>query len=155
MWFASRKARLERRAARAFGLKDYGRAILALEELLEVIGENANSLHVLSVCRQRQGALDSAIAAAERGLAVDPEHLPCLKILAEVHAAKDEMKIARSYATRALSLLDDRTRAPVTLLYRLRAAMDPRGSALVITAQDRQWTRWARALLDAGGNNNH
>ncbi len=155
MWFASRKARLERRAARAFGLKDYGRAILALEELLEAIGENANSLHVLSVCRQRQGALDSAIAAGERGLAVDPEHLPCLKVLAEVHAAKDEMIIARGYASRALSLLDARTRAPVTLLKRVRAAMDPRGSALLITAQDREWMRWARALLDAGGDNDY
>ncbi|MDX1529690.1 MAG: hypothetical protein R3337_13765, partial [Gammaproteobacteria bacterium] len=149
------KARLERRAARAFGLKDYGRAILALEELLEVIGENANSLHVLSVCRQRQGALDSAIAAAERGLAVDPDHLPCLKMLAEVHAARDDLKIARGYATRALSLLDARTRAPVTLLFRLRAAVDPRGSALVISPQDREWMRWARALLDAGADNNH
>ena len=154
MWFASRKSRLERRAARAFGLKDYGRAILALEELLEVIGENANSLHVLSVCRQRQGELDSAIAAAERGLAVDPQHLSCLKVLAEAHAARDEMKIARGYASRALSLLEARARTPVTVLYRVRAAMDPRGSALAISAQDRDWMRWARALLDTGGDNN-
>ncbi len=155
MWFASRKARLERRAARAFGLKDYGRAILALEELLEVIGENANSLHVLSVCRQRQGELDSAIAAAERGLAADPEHLPCLKVLAEVHAARNEMKIARGYANRALALLDARVRTPVTLLHRVRAAVDPRGSAHVVTAQEREWMRWARALCDAGGDKNN
>lgn len=146
MRHASEKIRLERRAARAFGLKDYDGAIRALEDLLDVVGENPNTLHVLATCRQRKGEHGLAIAAAERGLSADPKHLSCLRILAEAHAARDELDSARGYAARALALFDARPQAPATLLDRLRVYIDPRRRGLGLTPQERDWIRWARAL---------
>lgn len=149
MWFASRKHRLERRAARAFGLKDYPGAVRALEELLQLVGENPNTLHVLAVCRQRQGDFGAAIIAAERGIAADPRHVSCLKLLVEVHAAREEMDSARRYALRALELLDAPAPTPggiVGVVERIAGRRSPRTGS---DADEREWSRWARALCQS------
>lgn len=153
MWiFASRKYRLERRAARAFGLKDYAGAIRALDDLLNVVGENPNTLHVLATCRQRLGEHESAIAAAERGLAANPEHLSCLKVLVEIHAGRDEIESARVYAERALALLDHEARSPGILASVMRRFAGPDHHAFGKGLEDREWARWARALCEPEAN---
>lgn len=125
MWlFASRRSRLERAAARAFGLKNYAAAASALEELLGVVGGNPHTLHAIAICRQRMGEIEAALRAAGRGIAVDPRHSGCLKLLAEIQAARGEMDAARAHARRAL------------------CALKEDGGA------DREWILWARALLD-------
>ncbi len=149
MWYASRKNRLERRAARAFGLKDYAGAIRPLEELLRLVGENPNTLHVLAVCRQRLGQHESAIVAAERGISADPKHFSCLKVLAESHAASDDLKAARGYALRALTLIEAETRAPGMLAGMMRRMGGPGVQATGTSVEDREWARWARALCES------
>lgn len=149
MVYTSRKYRLERRAARAFGLKDYAGAIRTLEELLRLVGENANTLHVLAICRQRLGQHDLAIAAAERGISADPKHLSCLKVLAESHAASDDLQSARGYALRALSLIEAETRAPGMLAEVIHRMGGPSAQDTGKSAADREWARWARALCES------
>jgi tetratricopeptide (TPR) repeat protein len=149
MFYPSRKFRLERRAARAFGLKDYAGAIPPLEELLRLVGENPNTLHVLAICRQRLGQHDSAIVAAERGISADPKHLSCLKVLAESHAASDDLKTARGYALRALALIDAERSAPGMLASVMRRMAGPGFQATGTSAEDREWARWARALCES------
>lgn len=151
MFFASRKYRLERRAARAFGLKDYAGAIRALEDLLLVVGDNPNTLHALATCRQRLGEHESAIAAAVRGISVDPEHLSCLKLLAESHAALEELQTARGYALRALVLIEAEPRATGVLagVMRRMAMSEDRPSRAHV--EDREWARWARAFCESTG----
>lgn len=151
MWFASRKYRLERRAARAFGLKDYPGAVRALEDLLELVGENPHTLHVLAICRERQGDFAAAIVAAERGITADPRHLPCLKVLAEAHAARNDLDTARSYALRALALLEAEQAAQGLLAGSMRRLAGRRAQETGTTANDREWSRWARALCRSDG----
>ncbi|MDH3411956.1 MAG: hypothetical protein OEM98_05655 [Gammaproteobacteria bacterium] len=149
MWYASKRFRLERRAARAYGLKDYASAIQALEDLLNVVGENPNTLHVLALCRQRRGDHEAAIATAARGVAADPEHLCCVKLLAELHAGRGELEIARIYAARALALMDPpgSGRAPLPRLIRVLAKIGSGDSARP-HSDDSEWARWARGLCD-------
>lgn len=149
MWYASKKFRLERRAARAYGLKDYAGAIQALEDLLNVVGENPNTLHVLALCRQRRGDNEAAIATAARGVAADPEHLCCIKLLAELYAGQAELEIARTYAARALALMDPigPDPAPLPPLLRVLAKIGSGDSARLGSDQS-EWARWARALCD-------
>ena len=149
MWYASRKYSLERRAARAFGLKDYAGAIRALEDLLHLVGENANTLHVLATCRQRLGDHRSAIAAAERGISADPKHLACLKLLAESHAARKDLQTARGYALRALALMQAGTLAPGILAGVIRPAAAADAHAAGTSAEEQEWQRWARALCES------
>jgi tetratricopeptide (TPR) repeat protein len=149
MWHAGRKYRLERRAARAFGLKDYAGAIRALEELLHVVGEIPNTLHVLATCRQRLGDYRSAIAAAERGMSADPKHLACLKLLAESHAAREDLETARGYALRALALMETETPAPGRLAAVLRRLSASNARAARTSAEDLEWQRWARELCES------
>jgi tetratricopeptide (TPR) repeat protein len=149
MLYPSRKYRLERRAARAFGLKDYASAIRTLEELLHLVGENPNTLHVLAICRQRLGQHGSAIVAAERGISADPKHLSCLKVLAEFHAASGDLKTARGYALRALAIIEADTRAPGMFAAVIRRMGGPGFQAMGTSAEDREWARWARALCES------
>ncbi len=152
MLFATRKYRLERRAARAFGLKDYAGAIRALEDLLLVVGENPNTLHALATSWQRLGEHESAIAAAVRGISVDPKHLSCLKVLAESHAAREELQTARGYALRALALIEAETRAPGMLAGVMRRMAVPEDDRTGTNAEDGDWVRWARALCESSGD---
>ena len=147
----SNKSQLERRAARAFGLKDYERAIGALSELLDVVGENPHTLHVLTICHQRLGRQEQAIPFAERGVHADPTHLGCLQALAELYSASGDDDSARAYAKRALELInadEAGSEHRQGLIRRIagvfRRSMGARGPH----PGDRQWARWARALLD-------
>lgn len=149
MWYTNRKFRLERRAARAFGLKDYAGAIRALEDLLRLVGENSNTLHVLAVCRQRLGEHQRAIDAAERGISAESKHLGCLRVLAESHAACDDLQTARAYAGRALALMEGENRATGLLagVMRRMAASTARTGGK--GAVDQEWLSWARALCES------
>ena len=149
MAYAKQKFSLERRAARAFGLKDWKAAASALEDLLAVVGDNPNTLHVLAVCRQRMGELESAIAAARRGIESDADHVSCLKVLVECHVARDEPGVASAYAARALKLLESRGVQPVTFSLRVRRLLriDPYPTGL--SPKEREWMRWARALCES------
>jgi len=147
----SSKSQLERRAARAFGLKDYERAIGALSELLDVVGENPHTLHVLAVCHQRSGRQEQAIAFAERGVAADPAHLGCLRALAELYSARGDDERARTYARRALKLLnvgEAGSESGHGLIQRIADLFRRSMGAPGLSTGDREWLRWARALLD-------
>lgn len=149
MWFTSRKTRLERRAARAFGLKDYPGAIRALEDLLHVVGENPNTLHVLATCRQRLGDHESAIIAAERGVSAEPKHLACLKLLAESHAARNDLQTARGYALQALAIIEAETHDTGMLAGALRRMTRLNSGNAGPSAENSEWAHWARALCES------
>jgi len=147
----SNKSQLERRAARAFGLKDYERAIGALSELLDVVGENPHTLHVLTLCHQRLGRQEQAIPFAERGVRADPTHLGCLRALAELHSACGDDDSARAYARRALALInadEAGSEHRQGLIRRIAGVFRRSMGASGLDKGDRQWARWARALLD-------
>ncbi len=147
----SNKSQLERRAARAFGLKDYERTIGALSDLLDVVGENPHTLHVLAVCHQRLRRQEQAIAFAERGVAADPAHLGCLQALAELYSARGDDEKARDYARRALKLLSvggaglERRQG---LIQRIAGVFRRSMGAPKLNTGDLEWAHWARALLD-------
>ncbi len=119
----SRKSAVEVQAARAFALKNYPRAIHRLTELLEFVGENPHTLHMLALCHFRQDDDAQALAFARRALLADGLHLESLKLLARLHFLRDEHSQARLHVARALALHD--------------------------TGEDRQWLEWAEAFMAA------
>jgi tetratricopeptide (TPR) repeat protein len=147
----SNKRQLERRAARAFRLKDYERAIGALSDLLDVVGENPHTLHVLAICHQRSARQEQAIPFAERGVAADPAHPGCLQALAELYSARGDEEKAGHYARRALKLLsagEADLESRQGLIQRLAGVFRRSMGAPGRNTVDREWARWARALLD-------
>ncbi len=119
----SRKSAVEVQSARAFSLKNYPRAIDRLTELLEFVGENPHTLHLLALCYFRQDDDRQALAFARRALLADDLHLESLKLLARLHFLRGEHSQARAHVARALALHD--------------------------AGEDRQWLEWAEAFMAA------
>lgn len=142
---------LQRRAARAFGLKDYEKAIDALSDLLAVVGENPNTLHVAAVCHQRLGRLDEALELARRGISVDPVHLGCLEVLTESHVAHGDLDAAREFARRALAQVEHLNAGDASSRglggWRARLFGNPEPSAGQ-RCPTPEWIRWAHGLLE-------
>jgi len=132
----SRRASVERRAARAFRLKDYPRAQRHLEELLALVGENPHTLHALALCCERRGLIDQALERAQRCYAVKPQDVNNLRLLARLHIARDAPDAARGYVEKALELFAARPRAGWWTC--LRERLDSTHRA------DLEWRRWAR-----------
>ena len=143
----SRTSRIERRAARAFHLKNYHAAIRHLDELLGHVGENPNTLHVLGLCHERLGADDAAFEYATRSVAADADHFEALRLLIRVHVRRGEKGAARVLVGRALARLPP----PVEpggfgrLLRSLVRESDP--SLAGYDFELRQWIRWAREFI--------
>ena len=144
----SRTSRLKRKAAHAFRLKNYRAAIRHLDDLVEQIGENPNTLHVLGLCHERLGADDSAFASATRALSADGNHFEALRLLIRLRVRRGEDGEARALVEHALA--------------RLPPPVVPRGFSRIIrflTRENdpglggydrdlREWIRWARAFTD-------
>lgn len=144
----SRTSRLERRATHAFRLKNYRAAIRRLEELLEHVGENPNTLHVLGLCHERLGADEAALVYATRAIAADAEHFEALRLLIRLHERSGRHGAALALVDRALACLPPR--------------VEPRGLGRVIRlfSRDddvslagydrdlREWILWARAFME-------
>ena len=145
-WF-SRPSRLERKAAHAFRLKDYRAAIRHLDELLEHVGENPNTLHVLALCHERTGADETAFECATRAVRADEHHFEALRLLVRLHFRRGEEGDARALADRALSCLPP----PATPRSLGRAArlFDRNGDPSLdgYDRELREWIRWARAPI--------
>ncbi len=124
----SRKSAVEVQAARAFSLKNYPRAIDRLTELLEFVGENPHTLHLLALCHFRQDDDGQALAFARRALLADGLHLGSLKLLARLHFLRGERSQARLHVARALAIHD--------------------------AGEDRQWLEWAEAFMAAPPESN-
>jgi len=147
---------LEAKAARALALRDYRGAVAQLEELLELLGENPNTLHAIAHCYERQNRDREAVAYAERALGVDPRHFPSLRVLARAYVKADDRERAREYLERALGNVPLRGPPPPGLGWwrrvesRLRSALgggEP-GELDRYHPADREWVRWARAYLE-------
>ena len=153
----SRKSTIEVRAARAFTLKNYPLAISHLSDLLDCVGENAQTLYMLALCHARQDDEEQALAVARRAVAADAHHLESLKLMARLLFVRDEHAEARVLVARALRIRDARAshrRASrgwlSTLLGRLGVDRQPLfGSASIVVDEDRQWLEWAEAYLAA------
>ena len=135
----SRRTGIERRAARAFHLKDYARARRYLEELLALRGENPRTRHALGLCYERLGLLDEALDAAQRCHESIPDYPGNLRLLARLHIARGAPEAARAYVADALRLLE--RRPPDGWWARLRERLG-RGDA-----EDGEWCVWAREFL--------
>jgi tetratricopeptide (TPR) repeat protein len=151
----SRKNAIEVRAARAYRLKNYSLAIRHLKELLEHVGENPHTLHMLAECHARQNEDLQALAFARRALEADDRHLESLKLLARLLFLRGEHREARTFVARALADEPRRENAPTasrnwlaTILAGRRAlqARDP-GSHVVDAAEHRRWLEWAEAYM--------
>ncbi len=118
----SRQTRLEVRAARAYTLKNYPAAIKHLNDLLECVGENPHTLHMLALCHERQQEQAQALEFARRALRSDGGHLESLKLLARLHFLRGEHDDARRMVARALQQPHARN-----------------------DAEHRQWREWAEA----------
>ena len=153
----SRKIGFETRAARAFGLKNYALAIRHLTDLLECVGENPHTLHMLALCHFRHNDDLEAHAFARRALQADDRHLESLKLLAQLHVLRGEHAEARRLVARAL----EQGHAPGSdptgsknwlsaILARLRARRDHSHRAGVADGNEhRLWIEWARAYIAA------
>lgn len=141
---------LERRVARAFGLKKYEKAIDALSELLCVVGENPNTLHATAVCHQRLGRHDEALRFAERGIRADPAHLGCLEVLTESHVARGDLDAAKVFARRALkrveALESDDGSSRKSAAWFASVSKLPRSAGGTRTS-NAEWISWANGLL--------
>lgn len=151
----SRKSTLEVRAARAFTLKNYALAARHLDELLECVGENPQTLYMLALCHARLGEHPRALASARRALETDAGHLASLKLLARLHFLRGEHAEAGRLVARALELEDEPQQRDGRALARLACwarrwlggDMPRSGFPSLAADEDRQWHEWARAYL--------
>lgn len=153
----SSKSIAEVQAARAFSLKNYPRAINHLSELLEFVGENPHTLHMLAVCHARQGDLAQALKFVERALRADPRHLESLKLAAQLHLQRGEQSQARRYVALALQLHNRSRAEPAPRPGWFRSLLDrlllheAAGAARHIAGpgEQRRWLEWAEAFVSA------
>ena len=148
------KSTLEVKAARAFTLKDYPRAITYLGDLLEATGENPHVLYLLALCHGRLADDARASDFALRALAADPDHLESMKLLGRLHYLRGEHDRARDYVARALALSSRSAvgqasprRWLASLAARLAGGRGP-SSAPLDEHEHRQWIAWAEAYLE-------
>lgn len=147
----NRRYFLERRAAKAFRLKDYEKALEALDELLSILGDNPNTLHAAGICYQRLGRYEDALRFAHQGARVDPIHLGCLELLTELHTARGEMETAVHFARKALKRIEELRGGPENGAvggFRWAAIFRPALSSRRAMAAEREWARWAQGLLE-------
>ncbi len=133
----SRRTRIERRAARAFHLKDFSRAREELRQLLDVTGENPRTLHALALCHARLGESQLALASAERAAALDPADIANLRLIAQLHVAAGASAEARKWVARALA-------QPPVAEHGLRGLLARLDGSRV---DDRRWRAWAEEFL--------
>jgi tetratricopeptide (TPR) repeat protein len=153
----SRKNIAEVQAARAFSLKNYPRAIIHLSELLECVGENPHTLHLLALCYARQNDIDQALPFVRRALQADDRHLESLKLLAQIHLLQNEHRQARECVARALELHKARREEqplPGSWISTMAAALGWRNGkasrpGLGGANEDRRWLEWAEAFIAA------
>ena len=143
----SRTSWLERKAAHAFRLKNYRAAIRHLDALLEKVGENANTLHVLGLCHERLGAHDIAFEYATRAAAANADHFEAMRLLIRLHVRREENRTARALVVHALSRLPP----PIVPrgLGRIMRFL-ARGDDASLDGYDRElrgWIRWARVFI--------
>ena len=144
----SRTSRLERKAAHAFRLKNYRATIRPLEALLEHVGENPNTLHVLGLCHERLGADEAAFEYATRAILADAEHFEALRLLIRLHERHGRHGAARSLVERALACLPSPVE-PRGLGRILRLlSRDDDTSLAGYDHELREWIRWARAFME-------
>ena len=146
-WF-SRASRLERRVVHAFRLKNYRAAIRHLGELLEHVGENPNTLHVIGLCHERLGARDMAFEYATRAVSADEHHFEALRLLIRLHVHREEDGEARVLVERALARVPPPADPP--RLGRIVGFL-ARGDDPSLNGYDRElreWIRWARVFVE-------
>lgn len=145
-WF-SRTSWLERKAAHAFRLKNYRAAIRHLHDLLERVGENPNTLHVLGLCHERLGAHDNAFACATRAVSADENHFEALRLLIRIHVHRREGREARALVEHALARLPSPA-VPRRFGWIVRFLVtDDDPSLDGYDRELREWIRWARAFI--------
>ena len=147
-WF-SRTSWLKRKAAHAFRLKNYRAAIRHLDALLEKVGENANTLHVLGLCHERLGADDIAFEYATRAVSADADHFEAMRLLIRLHVRREENRTARALVVHALSRLPPPI-VPRGLGGRVMRflARDDDASLDGYDRELREWIRWAHVFIE-------
>ena len=153
----SRKNRIEVRAARAFVLKNYPLAIRHLNDLLECVGENPHTLHMLALCHARQHEDLQALGFARRALQVDEQHLASLKLLSRLHFMRGEHAEARMFVARALEHEEAREGSRPgsrgwfsSIVAKLRAGDGESHDSIAMDKREhRQWLEWAEAYMAA------
>lgn len=132
----------------AFRLKSYRAAIRHLGDLLEQVGENSNTLHVLGLCHERLGADDIAFEYATRAVSAEEDHFEALCLLIRLHVRREEDGEARALVKRALASLPP-PRHPRGLGRVIRFfARDDDASLAGYDRELREWICWARAFIE-------
>ena len=140
----SRVEGLEARARRALALKKYPATVKLLEQILEEVGENPNTLGMLALCCHRTGRQEEALAYAERALEVDAGHLVALRTMSWVLAEKGCHEDACAFAQRGLDALSREVALSAREGWRgLLAAWRGLGPS----REEQEWAEWARALV--------
>ena len=88
--------------ARHIGRKDFASAIRVLENCLVGGPDDAYALELLAHCYRWSGSEAKAVAAATQILGYDGNDFSALKLLAEIHANRDDRDKAVTYIRRAL-----------------------------------------------------
>ena len=143
----TRTSRLERKAAHAFRLKNYRAAIRPLKELLEHVGENPNTLHVLGLCHERLGADEAAFEYATRAISVDAEHFEALRLLIRLHERQGRHAAALALVQRALACLPSPVEPRGLGRFIRLVSRDDDASLAGYDRELREWIRWARGFL--------
>ena len=145
--FLSRAERLETRVRRAYALKKYPQSVRLLEELLEEVGENPQTLGMLALCCHRANQNERAIAYAERALNVDASLLAALRTMSMALASTGRGEEARVFARRGLDALAREAPEPVLEGWRGWFAG---GRGRRPSQEEQDWAGWARKLLGRG-----
>jgi len=145
--------------ARCVGRKDYDGAIYVLEETLSNNPEDISSLQMLAQCHHWANRDDIAITVAQRVLTYDSHCFDAMRLLSEIHVARNEHDVAASYVRLGLENIPEPTPpAPkfIFLLLRLGSFIFPRLKRIEKSAKlengnpntgTEEWLEWARQYL--------
>ncbi len=133
----------QRRAARAFFLKDYHCAIKHLNALNREVPDQLQTLYLLALSHERLQHTKEAITLSQQALAIDPQHCDSLQLMARTLISCQRETQAVAFVQRALAVLP-KPQTPwwVRFLRSLNLAF------LCPQSESSSWREWAHAFLE-------
>lgn len=152
-------AKTQLKLARCIGRKDYDGAIRVLESSLSNTDEDAPSLVMVARCHRWSKRDDDAIGVAQGALSCDAGNFEAYRLLADIHAEREEHETAVRFVRLGLDNFPEPTppvpkyifwilRVSALVIPRFKRAEEKTRRELAdIDSETRDWYAWAKQYL--------